>query len=108
MASSLTWLDHDSAARERSHRLLEMFQESDTRDELGISAIRDAIVSAYALGAAHEREQCDRLREGIARIQAERSVERAEWEETCKRVAQHEQSAYERGRREERESENTN
>lgn len=43
MQSSLTWLDHDSAARERSHRLLEMFRESDTRDELGISAIRDAI-----------------------------------------------------------------
>lgn len=52
MASSLTWLDHDSAARERSHRLLEMFQESDTRDELGISAIRDAIADQLFPGTS--------------------------------------------------------
>jgi hypothetical protein len=43
MSSSLTWLDHDNAARERSHRLLQMFKESETRDELGIGAIRDSI-----------------------------------------------------------------
>lgn len=43
MPSSLTWLDHDNAARERSHRLLQMFKESETRDELGIGAIRDSI-----------------------------------------------------------------
>lgn len=52
MPSSLTWLDHDSAARERSHRLLEMFQESDTRDELGISAIRDAIADQLFPGTS--------------------------------------------------------
>lgn len=43
MPSSLTWLDHDNAARERSHRLLQMFKDSETRDELGIGAIRDSI-----------------------------------------------------------------
>ena len=43
MPSSLTWLDHDNAAKERSHRLLQMFKESETRDELGIGAIRDSI-----------------------------------------------------------------
>lgn len=52
MSSSLTWLDHDSAARERSHRLLEMFKESDTRDELGISAIRDAIADQLFPGTS--------------------------------------------------------
>lgn len=43
MPSSLTWLDHDNAARERSHRLLQSFSQSETRDELGIGAIRDSI-----------------------------------------------------------------
>lgn len=43
MPSSLTWLDHDDAARERSHRLLQTFKESETRDELGVGAIRDSI-----------------------------------------------------------------
>lgn len=52
MPSSLTWLDHDAAARERSHRLLEMFKESDTRDELGIGAIRDSIADQLFPGTS--------------------------------------------------------
>ncbi len=52
MPSSLTWLDHDTAARERSHRLLEMFKESDTRDELGIGAIRDSIADQLFPGTS--------------------------------------------------------
>lgn len=52
MPSSLTWLDHDIAARERSHRLLEMFKESDTRDELGIGAIRDSIADQLFPGTS--------------------------------------------------------
>lgn len=52
MPSSLTWLDHDSEARERSHRLLELFTESETRDELGIGSIRDAIADQLFPGTS--------------------------------------------------------
>jgi hypothetical protein len=41
MPSALTWLDHDPAARERSLRILALFQEKESRDELGLGAIRD-------------------------------------------------------------------
>lgn len=52
MPSSLTWLDHDEAARERSQRLLQTFRESETRDELGIGAIRDAIADQLFPGTS--------------------------------------------------------
>lgn len=43
MPSSLTWLDHDAAASEKSMRLLHFFRATEARDELGIGGIRDAI-----------------------------------------------------------------
>jgi hypothetical protein len=43
MPSSLTWLDHDAAAHERSATLLALMKEPETRDELGIGRIRDAL-----------------------------------------------------------------
>ncbi len=43
MPSSLTWLDHDAAASEKSMRLLHFFRASEARDELGIGGIRDSI-----------------------------------------------------------------
>jgi hypothetical protein len=43
MTSTISWLDHDSAAHERSLRFLALFREKDSRDELGIGSIRDAI-----------------------------------------------------------------
>ena len=42
MRSALTWLDHDAVARERSLRILALFRERDSRDELGLGAIRDS------------------------------------------------------------------
>lgn len=42
MPASLTWVDHDSAARERSLRILGLFQEKESRDELGLGGIRDS------------------------------------------------------------------
>ncbi len=39
MPSSLTWIDHDSAARDRTQRILALFHEREARDELGLGAI---------------------------------------------------------------------
>lgn len=52
MASSISWLDHDSAARERSMRLLSLFSEREARDELGIGGIRDAIADQLFPGTS--------------------------------------------------------
>ncbi|HNS79334.1 MAG TPA: DUF6361 family protein [Syntrophorhabdus sp.] len=41
MPSSLTWIDHEHEARERSIRILALFQEKENRDELGLGDIRD-------------------------------------------------------------------
>lgn len=43
MPSSLTWLDHDAAAQARSTTLLALLDQPETRDELGIGGIRDAL-----------------------------------------------------------------
>lgn len=43
MPSTLTWLDQDADARDRSLKILALFQEKESRDELGIGAIRDSI-----------------------------------------------------------------
>lgn len=40
--SRLAWIDHDSAARERSFQIIDLFKERDSRDELGLGAIRDS------------------------------------------------------------------
>lgn len=52
MGSSLTWLDHDSAARQRSLRILSLFDEKESRDELGIGAIRDKIAERLFPGTS--------------------------------------------------------
>jgi hypothetical protein len=50
--SELSWLDHDAAAAERSMRLLSMFQERESRDELGIGGIRDSIADQLFPGTS--------------------------------------------------------
>lgn len=52
MASSLTWLDHDSAARDRSLRILALFQERESRDELGLGGIRDSLAAILFPGTS--------------------------------------------------------
>ncbi len=52
MNSTLAWLDRDSAARDRSLRVLALFKETDTRDELGLGAIRDAIADQLFPGTS--------------------------------------------------------
>lgn len=43
MPGRITWLDHDLAAQRRMRRILALFHERSTRDELGLGAIRDSI-----------------------------------------------------------------
>ena len=52
MPSSLTWVDHDAQARERSLRVLALFNEKDTRDELGLGAIRDSFADQLFPGTS--------------------------------------------------------
>ena len=42
MPSVLAWIDHDPKARERTLRILALFQEKESRDELGLGAVRDS------------------------------------------------------------------
>ncbi|MCY4453899.1 MAG: DUF6361 family protein [Immundisolibacterales bacterium] len=41
--SSLAWIDFDEAERQRAQRIMVLFQERETRDELGLGGIRDSI-----------------------------------------------------------------
>ncbi len=43
MASTVSWIDYSSKEREESMKTLSMFSENDSRDELGIGAIRDSL-----------------------------------------------------------------
>jgi hypothetical protein len=52
MPASITWLDHDAQARERSLRILQQFQEKDSRDELGLGAIRDSFADMFFPGTS--------------------------------------------------------
>ncbi|MBU3889668.1 DUF6361 family protein [Methylosinus sp. KRF6] len=41
--SSLGWIDFDEAERQRAQRIMALLQERESRDELGLGAIRDSI-----------------------------------------------------------------
>ncbi|MEE4211182.1 MAG: DUF6361 family protein [Parvularcula sp.] len=43
MSSSIGWVDFDETERDRAQRLMDLFREQDSRDELGLGAIRDSI-----------------------------------------------------------------
>jgi len=52
MPSLLAWIDHDPAERDRMQRILALFQERDTRDELGLGAIRDSFADQLFPGTS--------------------------------------------------------
>jgi len=52
MPSTLTWIDHDPTARDRVLRILSLFQEKESRDELGLGAIRDSFADALFPGTS--------------------------------------------------------
>lgn len=41
--SALAWIDFDQTDRDRARRIMDLFKEQDTRDELGLGSIRDAL-----------------------------------------------------------------
>jgi hypothetical protein len=43
MNSAIGWIDFDEKERDRAQRLMGLFDEQDSRDELGLGAIRDSI-----------------------------------------------------------------
>lgn len=52
MSSLLSWIDYDSEAQQRAQRILTLFKERDTRDELGFGPIRDAISDSLFPGTS--------------------------------------------------------
>lgn len=50
--SFLAWLDHDPDERARTQRVLALFRERESRDELGLGAVRDAISDALFPGTS--------------------------------------------------------
>jgi hypothetical protein len=41
--STLSWIDFDQADRDRTRRIMDLFNEKEARDELGLGSVRDAI-----------------------------------------------------------------
>ena len=52
MLSALTRIDHDPATRERTLRILSLFQKRDSREELGLVAIRDSFADRLFPGTS--------------------------------------------------------
>lgn len=52
MGSSISWIDRDGAARQRSLQLISLFNAPDSRDELGIGGVRDAIADILFPGTS--------------------------------------------------------
>lgn len=52
MASVLGWLDHDADAQARTLNILALFQQKESRDELGIGAIRDSFAEQFFPGTS--------------------------------------------------------
>lgn len=52
MPSSLTWIDYDAKSRERTLRILSLFQEKESRDELGLGSIRDSFADQLFPGTS--------------------------------------------------------
>src|SRR4051794_14842062 len=50
MPSTLTWLDYSDTERRRALQVVEIFATRETRDELGVGAVRDAIAEALFPG----------------------------------------------------------
>jgi len=52
MTSTLTWVDYDSEARDRSLRILALFEQKESRDELGLGGVRDSFADKLFPGTS--------------------------------------------------------
>ena len=52
MTTFLSWVDYSSAERQRMRQAVALFAEKDTRDELGLGSLRDAISDALFPGTS--------------------------------------------------------
>ena len=52
MASSFTWLDYSEKERQKMLDILSALKEHETRDELGIGAVRDAFSDMFFPGTS--------------------------------------------------------
>ena len=52
VVSTVAWLSYDSAERDRTLKLIELFKESGTVDELGVGSIRDTFAEALFPGTS--------------------------------------------------------
>lgn len=52
MPSTLSWIDHDSNARDKTLRILSLFQEKESRDELGLGSVRDSFADQLFPGTS--------------------------------------------------------
>ena len=50
MASRFAWLDHSESDRRKAFDVVDLFREQDTRDELGIGTVRDALADSLFPG----------------------------------------------------------
>jgi hypothetical protein len=50
--SSLAWIDFDEAECQRAPRIMVLFQQRESRDELGLGAIRDSIAEHLFSGTS--------------------------------------------------------
>lgn len=50
--SFLAWIDFDQADRDRTRRIMDLFGQEDTRDELGLGSVRDALADLLFPGTS--------------------------------------------------------
>ena len=50
MPSTFAWLDHSEIDRRKALDIIDLFGEQDTRDELGMGTVRDALADSLFLG----------------------------------------------------------
>jgi hypothetical protein len=51
MNSTFTWLDYSEGERRKMLDVIDLFREKETRDELGLSVVRDAFTSVRSVVA---------------------------------------------------------
>lgn len=57
MPSSFTWLDFSEGERRQALEVVDQFRDEDTRDELGIGTVRDAIADLLFPGIKRRRSR---------------------------------------------------